>query len=85
MRSTNGWTYNEQTNKSTKLISSFVGLENTGQLAAYDNSGNQLGRYALVNINNTELPALDGSSYEYIKKLVKVGINFQNENKNLSD
>ena len=36
---------------------------------------------AIIKINNTELPALDGSSYEYIKKLVKVGVNFQNENK----
>ena len=52
MRSTNGWDYNELTNKSSKLISSFVGLENTGQLAVYDSdSGNQLGRYALVTTN----------------------------------
>tara|TARA_B100001059_G_scaffold227644_1_gene257671 strand:+ start:167 stop:1135 length:969 start_codon:yes stop_codon:yes gene_type:complete len=36
---------------------------------------------AIVKINNTELPALDGSSNEYIKKMVKAGVNIQNENK----
>ena len=36
---------------------------------------------ALIKINNSELPALDGSSYEYIKKMIKVGINIQNASK----
>ena len=36
---------------------------------------------AIIKINNTELPALDGSSNEYIKKMVKVGLNIQKENK----
>ena len=36
---------------------------------------------AIIKINNTELPALDGSSNEYIKKMVKAGVNIQNENR----
>ena len=36
---------------------------------------------AIIKINNSELPALDGSSNEYIKKMVKVGVNFLNESK----
>ena len=36
---------------------------------------------AIIKINNTELPALDGSSNEYIKKMVKVGVNIQKENR----
>ena len=36
---------------------------------------------AIIKINNSELPALDGSSYEYIKKMIKVGKVDQVENK----
>ncbi len=36
---------------------------------------------ALIKINNSELPALDGSSNEYIKKMIKSGINIQNATK----
>ena len=32
---------------------------------------------AVIKINNSELPALDGSSYEYVKKLMMAGINIQ--------
>ena len=57
LMSTSGWTYNATTKKSTKAKSSFTGLESTNQLAAYDvDAGEQLGRYAKVNIN--------GSNYE---------------------
>ncbi len=60
---TSGWTYNAQSNKSTKIIPS--GLESsTAQLAAYDNSNNQsgvqnLGRYAKV----TVLPVSNNNTY----------------------
>jgi hypothetical protein len=59
LMSTSGWTYNATTKKSTrpKSATSFTGLESTNQLAAYDvDAGDQLGRYAKVNIN--------GSNYE---------------------
>ena len=36
---------------------------------------------AIIKINNSELPALDGSSYEYVKKLLKSGIKCQSANK----
>ena len=36
---------------------------------------------ALVEINDAELPALDGSSSEYIKKFIKYGIKEQKKNK----
>ena len=36
---------------------------------------------ALISINDAELPALDGSSYEYVKKFTKSGIKEQNKNK----
>ncbi len=36
---------------------------------------------AIIKINNAELPALDGSSNEYIKKIVKAGLSIQNKNK----
>ena len=36
---------------------------------------------AIIKINNSELPALDGSSYEYIKKILKVGKIDQSEDK----
>jgi hypothetical protein len=46
-------TYNSTTNKST--FAKPVGLESTNQLAAYDvDAGDQLGRYALVNIEKDE-------------------------------
>ena len=32
----------------------------------------------LVKINSPELPALDGSSSEYVKKIIKAGIKTQN-------
>ncbi len=32
---------------------------------------------AVIKINNSELPALDGSSYDYVKKLIMAGINIQ--------
>ena len=32
---------------------------------------------AVIKINNSELPALDGSSHEYVKKLIMAGINVQ--------
>ena len=37
---------------------------------------------AIIKINNSELPALDGSSYEYVKKITMVGINNQYASKN---
>ena len=36
---------------------------------------------AIIKINSTELPALDGSSHEYVKKIVKSGIKAQNKRK----
>ncbi len=36
---------------------------------------------AIIKINNSELPALDGSSYEYVKKILKSGIKSQSANK----
>lgn len=36
---------------------------------------------AIVKINSPELPALDGSSYEYVKKILNTGIKEQNKNK----
>ena len=36
---------------------------------------------AIIKINNSELPALDGSSCEYIKKLIKSGVKSQSANK----
>ena len=55
---TTGWTYNATTGKSTKAKP--TGLESTNQLAAYDNSGStNLGRYALVTINGSNLE-IDG-------------------------
>ena len=36
---------------------------------------------AIIKINNSELPALDGSSYEYVKKMLKSGIKLQSANK----
>ena len=36
---------------------------------------------ALIKINNSELPALDGSSHEYVKKLIMAGINIQHADK----
>ena len=36
---------------------------------------------AIVKINSTELPALDGSSYEYVKKIINSGIKTQSKNK----
>ena len=36
---------------------------------------------AIIKINNSELPALDGSSYEYVKKMLKSGIKLQSSNK----
>ena len=36
---------------------------------------------AIVSINDAEIPALDGSSYEYVKKLTKCGIKEQKKNK----
>ncbi|MDC3089140.1 UDP-3-O-acyl-N-acetylglucosamine deacetylase, partial [Alphaproteobacteria bacterium] len=37
---------------------------------------------AIIKINNSELPALDGSSCEYVKKMLKSGIKSQSANKN---
>ena len=36
---------------------------------------------AIIKINNSELPALDGSSYEYVKKMLKSGIKSQSADK----
>ena len=33
----------------------------------------------VVKINSSELPALDGSSYEYVKKIISSGIKAQNK------
>ena len=64
LMSTNGWSYNATTNKSTKAKP--TGLESTNQLAAYDiddtvssgNATNAIGRYAEITVNgsNLELP-----------------------------
>jgi len=55
--STTGWTYNATTNKSTKAKP--TGLESTNQLAVFDtDSGNNLGRFATV--------AVDGSNLEIV-------------------
>ena len=52
--STSGWTYNAGTKKSTKPIPN--GLESTAQLAAYDtDTGNDIGRYAPVTVNGSNL------------------------------
>ena len=32
---------------------------------------------AIIKINNSEIPALDGSSHEYVKKIIKAGIDIQ--------
>ena len=32
---------------------------------------------AIIKINNSEIPALDGSSHEYVKKIIKAGIKIQ--------
>ena len=32
---------------------------------------------AIIRINNSEIPALDGSSHEYVKKIIKAGIKIQ--------
>ena len=57
--STNGWTYNATTNKSTKAKPS--GLNGVGQLAVYDvDAGNNLGRYAKVTVNGSNLE-VDGN------------------------
>ena len=37
---------------------------------------------ALVKLDSSELPALDGSSEEYTKKIIKIGIKTQKENRN---
>jgi len=56
--STNGWTYNATTKKSTKAKP--TGLESSNQLVAYDvDTGNNLGRYGLITINGSNLE-LDG-------------------------
>ena len=38
---------------------------------------------AIVKINSPELPALDGSSYEYVKKIISSGIKIQNKRKKI--
>ena len=38
---------------------------------------------AVVKINSSELPALDGSSYEYVKKILGCGIKTQNRKKKI--
>ena len=38
---------------------------------------------AVVKINSSELPALDGSSYEYVKKIMVSGIKTQNRSKKI--
>ncbi len=54
LMSTNGWTYNATTNKSTKAKPS--SLNGVGQLAVYDtDAGNNLGRYAEVTVNGSNL------------------------------
>ena len=57
--STNGWTFNATTNKSTKAKP--TGLNGVGQLAVYDvDAGNNLGRYAKVTVNGSNLE-VDGN------------------------
>jgi len=54
LMSTSGWSYNATTNKSTKAKP--TGLESTNAIAAYDvDSGNNLGRYAAVTVNGSNL------------------------------
>ena len=61
LMSTNGWSYNATTNKSTKAKP--TGLESTNQLAAYDvddtvssgNPTNAIGRYAEITVNGSNL------------------------------
>ena len=54
LMSTSGWTYNSSTGKSTKAKP--TGLNGTGQLAAYDiDAGNNLGNYALITVNGSNL------------------------------
>ena len=54
LMSTSGWTYNASTGKSTKAKP--TGLNGTGQLAAYDiDAGNNLGNYALITVNGSNL------------------------------
>ena len=38
---------------------------------------------AVIKINSSELPALDGSSYEYVKKILSSGIKEQNKSKKI--
>ncbi len=38
---------------------------------------------AIVKINSSELPALDGSSHEYVKKIISSGIKAQNRSKKI--
>ncbi len=58
LMSTSGWSYNATTKKSTKAKP--TGLESANQLAAYDvDTGNNLGRYGLITINDSNLE-LDG-------------------------
>ena len=52
--STNGWSYSSTTGKSTKVKP--TGLESTNQLVAFDtDSGTNLGRYADVTVNGSNL------------------------------
>ena len=54
LMSTSGWTYNASTGKSTKAKP--TGLNGTGQLAAYDiDAGTNLGNYALITVNGSNL------------------------------
>ena len=54
LMSTSGWTYNSSTGKSTKAKP--AGLNGTGQLAAYDiDAGTNLGNYALITVNGSNL------------------------------
>ncbi len=38
---------------------------------------------AVIKINNSEIPALDGSSHEYVKKIMKAGIDIQYASKSV--
>ena len=54
LMSTSGWTYSATTGKSTKAKP--VGLESSNQLVAYDtDTGNNLGRYAQITVNGSNL------------------------------